>query len=126
MRDALAAVDVRQNEPEAMYALRRAVSLAGWTSILRLAAVAASPTDVEFSRTAAACRDRQLRPQGRRLGHADRSPPVTIVNRGRDHTVQFSPDGRQLLTASEAASLETWDSSTGRLLHKFDTKSDDV
>ena len=127
LRDALAAVDVRSNEPEALYALRKAVSTAGWTSILRLPGSRRVPqNDVEFSRDGSrvvtASSDGRVAVWDTRSGRRR----VTIVNRGGAvDTVQFSPDGRQLLTASEDGIARTWDSSTGRLLHEFDTTSDD-
>ena len=127
VRDALAAVDVRSNEPEALYALRKAVSTAGWTSILRLPGSRRVPqNDVEFSRDGSrvvtASSDGRVAVWDTRSGRRR----VTIVNRGGAvDTVQFSPDGRQLLTASEDGIARTWDSSTGRLLHEFDTTSDD-
>lgn len=124
VRDALAAVKIRPNLPEAMYALRRAVSSAGWMSILRLPdSRDIGLQDVEFSR------------DGSRVatGGSDGRVAIWDTQTGRlvakartggaVHTVQFSPDGRQLLTASDGRYARTWDSSTGKLLQKFDTGS---
>ncbi len=128
VRDALAAVDVRSDEPEALYALRRAVSTAGWRSILRLPkSQRVAQTDVEFSndgsRVVTAGSDGRVAVWDTRSGRRR----VTIVTPGGPvDTVQFSPDGRQLLTASEDGVARTWDSSTGRLLHDFDTASEDA
>ena len=78
-------------------------STAGWTSILRLpesARAGAARRRVLARRPAR--RDRRLGRQGRASGTRGRgvaSPLVTHA--GRVHTVQFSPDGRQLLTAAE-------------------------
>jgi WD40 repeat protein len=124
VRDALAAVKIRPNLPEAMYALRRAVSSADWTSILRLPdSRDIGLQDVEFSR------------DGSRVatGGSDGGVAIWETRTGRlvaktrtggaVHTVQFSPDGRQLLTASDGRYARTWDSSTGKPLRKFDTGS---
>jgi WD40 repeat protein len=129
VRDALAAVKIRPKLPEARFALRRAVSLAGWTSILRLRGARDSTLlDVEWSddgrRVATASRDGRVAVWDTRTGHR-----LTVVRKrgaGAVHTVQFSPDGRQLLTASDGGIAQSWDSSNGQLLHRFDTRSDRV
>ena len=124
VRDALAAVEIRPKLPEARFALRRAVSLAGWTAILRLpGALDSTLLDVEWSgdgrRVATASADGRVAVWDTRSGRR-----VTVVRTGGAvHTVQFSPDGRQLLTASDGGVAQTWDSSTGRPLHRFDTRS---
>lgn len=127
VRDALAAVDIRSDVPEALYALRKAVSTAGWTSILRLPKSQRVPqTDVEFStngrRVATAGSDGKIAVWDARSGRRR----ITIVTRGGTvYTVQFSPDGRQLLTASEDGIARIWDSYTGHLVHPFRTRSED-
>ena len=69
------AVEIRPNLPEAIYALRRAVSSADWTSILRLPdSRDIGLQDVEFSERRQPGGDRRLRRQGRHVGHAHRSP----------------------------------------------------
>jgi WD40 repeat protein len=57
-------------------------------------------------------------PTGRRV--------ALVRHRRAVNTVQFSPDGRQLLTASKDGTARIWDSATGRQLHVLDTKSRDV
>ena len=127
VRDALEAVEIRADEPEALYALRRAVSTAGWTSILRLPDPrGAGLLDVDFSadgrRVATSGSDGRVAVWNTRTGRR-----ITVLTAEHAvHTVQFSPDGRQLLTASEGGIAQTWDSSTGRPRHEFDTKSKDV
>src|SRR5262249_44846641 len=105
VRDALEAVQIRADKPEARFALQRAISLAGWTSILRAPeSSGAALTDVEFSedgrRVATAGSDGRVevwdvrtgrRISGRRIS---RLPHARVV-----HTIQFSPDGGRLLTA---------------------------
>ena len=49
VQDALDAIEIRPDQPEALYALRKAVTTAGWTSILRLKSRRAPQNDVEFS-----------------------------------------------------------------------------
>jgi WD40 repeat protein len=127
LQDALAAVRIRPDLPEANYALRRAVSLAGWTRLLRLPEGRDVPLlDVEFSddgsRVATAGSDRRVVVWDTRTGRR-----ITARRSGGAvHTVQFSPDGKYLLTASDGGVAQIWDSSTGRLMHEFDTKSDVV
>ena len=83
VRDALAAVDIRSNEPEALY--RAAAS-----RLDRRVDVDPPPPETRSechrttlsSPTTAPGGDRRLRRQGRCLGHADRSPCVTIVTGG--------------------------------------------
>ena len=124
VRDALAAVAIRPNLAEAKYALRRAVSAAGWTSILRLPNERdVRLEDLEFSedgrRVATAGSDGKVAVWDTRTGHL-----VAVAHAdGAVNTVQFSPDGRQLLTASDGGLAATWDSSTGMPLHTFDTDS---
>ena len=114
VRDALQAVAIRPDLPEAMYALRRAVSFAGWTSILRLPnSRDAALLDVEFSddgsRVATGGSDGRVAVWDTRTGRL-----VAVVKTGGAvHTVQFSPDGRRLLTASDGGLAKIWDSSTG-------------
>jgi WD40 repeat protein len=129
VRDALAAVKIRPKLPEARFALRRAVSLAGWTSILRLPdARDTSLTEVDFSadgrRVATASRDGRVAVWDTRTGSL-----VTVVRKkgaGAVHTVQFSPQGRRLLTASEGGVAQIWDSSTGTRLRRLETHSESV
>jgi WD40 repeat protein len=124
VRDALEAVDIRPEDSEARFALRRAVSAAGWTSILRLGGSRGQGLrEVEFSddgrRVATAGADRKAAVWDTRTGRR-----VAVVAHRRDvNTVEFSPDGRQLLTASRDGTARTWDSSTGRPLRVFATKS---
>jgi WD40 repeat protein len=126
VRDALAAVAIRRKLPEARFALRRAVSLAGWTSILRLPdARDVNLLDVEFSddgrRVATASSDGRVAVWDTRTGRL-----VTVAHTGGAvSTVQFSPDGRQLLTASEGGVAQIWNSSDAQQqpLRKFNTKS---
>jgi WD40 repeat protein len=124
VRDALAAVAIRPDLPEAKYALRRAVSSAGWTSILRLPdSRDVGLLDVEFSadgsRVATGGSDGRVAVWDTRTGRRI----ATAQTGGAVHTVQFSPDGRQLLTASDGRFAKTWDSSTGKRLRTFDTRS---
>ncbi|HWQ02129.1 MAG TPA: TIR domain-containing protein, partial [Gaiellaceae bacterium] len=125
VRDALAAVEIRPNLPEAIYALRRAVSAAGWTSILRLPdARDVRLLDVEFSddgrRVATGSSDGRAAVWNTRTGRL-----VTVARTGGAvNTVQFSPDGGRLLTASTGGVAATWNSSTGKLLRTFDTRSE--
>lgn len=124
VRDALEAVDIRPGDAEARFALRRAVSAAGWTSILRLGGSRGlGLREVEFSedgrRVATAGADGKVAVWGTRTGRR-----VTVVAHRRGvNTVEFSPDGRHLLTASQDGTARTWDSSTGRPLRVFATKS---
>jgi WD40 repeat protein len=125
VRDALAAVAIRRKLPEARFALRRAVSLAGWTSILRLpGARDLSLLDVEFSddgrRMATASSDGRVAVWDTRTGRL-----VSVAQTGGDvHTVQFRPHGRQLLTASEGGVAQIWDSSDARQpVREFNTQS---
>jgi WD40 repeat protein len=127
VRDALEAVDIRPDDPEAEQALRRAVSSASWTSVLRVAgSPPAALLDVEFAES------------GRRVATASENGTsvvwdtrtgqrvAVVSHRLRVNTVQFSPDGRKLLTASADGTARTWDSSTGGPLHVFETKSSEV
>ena len=124
---ALEAVAIRADEPEALFALRRAVSTAGWTRILRVQeSSGAGLPDVEFSedgrRVATAGADGRVGVWDTRTGRR-----ITLVAHPKSvNSVQFTPDGRQLLTASRDGTARTWDSSTGKQLHVFDTKSDDA
>ena len=124
---ALEAVAIRKDEPEALFALRRAVSTAGWTRILRVReSSGAGLPDVEFSedgrRVATAGADGRVGVWDTRTGRR-----ITLVAHPKSvNSVQFTPDGRQLLTASRDGTARTWDSSTGQPLHVFDTKSDDA
>ena len=127
VQDALDAIEIRPHEPEALYALRKAVSTAGWTSILRLKSRRAPQNDVEFSedgsRVATAGSDGRVAVWETHTGR-----PVTVVTipgRRAVDTVQFNPDGRLLLTASEDGIARVWNSSTGGLVHEFDTASKD-
>ena len=127
VRDALAAVDVRSNEPEALYALRKAVSTAGWTSILRLPNSQRVPqNDVEFSndgdRVVTAGSDGRVAVWDTRSG---RHLVTIVTGGGAVDSVQFSPEGGEVLTASEDGIARTWDSSTGELVHEFDTRAED-
>jgi WD40 repeat protein len=128
LRDALEAVGIRPDEPEAIYALRRAVSSAGWTSMFRPeeSGGAARLLDVEFSedgrRVATAGSDGGIAVWDVRTG----DQVSAFTTDGEVHTVQFSPDGRQVLTASAGGLAETWDSSTGERSQEFDTGSDDA
>ena len=128
VREALAAIEVRPDSPEALYALRQAVSAAGWTSILRLPKSRRAPqTDVEFSddgsRVATAGSDGRVvvwdTQSGRRVTEV--ATPGHAVD-----TVQFNADGTALLTASQDGIARTWNSSTGDLIHELDTRSKDV
>ena len=127
IRAALEAVAVRADEPEALFALRRAVSTAGWTRILRVReSSGAGLPDVEFSedgrRVATAGADGRVAVWNTRTGRR-----ISLVAHPESvNSVQFTPDGRQLLTASRDGTARTWDSATGRQLHVFDTKSDDA
>ena len=119
---------IRADEPEALFALRRAVSTAGWTRILRIReSTGAGLPDVEFSedghRVATAGADGRVAVwktsgTGRRISLV--AHPESV------NSVQFTPDGRRLLTASRDGTARTWDSSTGQQLHVLDTKSDDA
>jgi WD40 repeat protein len=127
VRDALEAVDIRATDPEARYALRRAVSTAGWTSILRIdESRGAALLDAEFSDdgrlVASAAEDGRVGvwtvPAGRRV--------ALVRHRLGVNTVQFSPDGRRLLTAAKDGTARIWDSESGRELHVLDTNSKEV
>ena len=127
VQDALDAIEIRRDEPEALYALRKAVTTAGWTSILRLKSRRAPQNDVEFSedgsRVATAGSDGRVA-----VWETNTGRPVTVVTipgRRAVDTVQFNPDGSLLLTASEDGIARVWDSSTGRLVHEFDTTSNE-
>ena len=127
LRDALEAVAIRSDQPEAVYALQKAVSAAGWTSILRLPHVRGAPQrDVEFSEdgshvaTAAS--------NGVAVWDAGTGRPVTVIHipgQPAVDSVQFNREGSRLLTASEDGIARTWDSSTGALVREFDTRSKD-
>ena len=128
LRSALRAVEIRSDEPEAVFALRRAVDAAGWDSILRLGdeSDAAPLTDVEFAddgrHVASAGEDGQVAVWDTRTGRR-----VAVVEHGEKvNTVQFSPDGRQLLTASQDGTARTWDSASGRPQHVLETQSEDA
>ena len=125
VRRALRAVEIRADEPEAEFALRRAVAAADWESILRLRE--AEPlTDIEFAedgrRAAGAAQDGKVAIWDTRTGErlALVSHPALV------NSVQFSPDGRQLLTASADGTARTWDSATGSPQHVMDTQAADV
>ena len=127
LRDALEAVDIRPDAPEAVYALRRAVSTAGWTSMFRPdESSVARLLDVEFSedggRVATAGSDGTVDVWDTRTGQR----VTDFTSGGKVHTVQFSVDGRQVLTASVGGLAETWDSSSGERLHQFKTGSQDA
>jgi WD40 repeat protein len=128
LRRALEAVEIRSDEPEADYALRRSVGGAGWTSILRNGGArdAAALLDVEFAddglRVASAADDGEVAVWDTRTGRR----LALVKHEEAVHTVQLSPDGRRLLTASQDGTARTWDSSNGRLLRVFDTRSDDA
>jgi hypothetical protein len=99
VRLALDAVRIRSDQPEAEDALRRSVTAAGWQSILRVGGDARID-DVEFSddgqRAASAGDDGKVAVwdtrTGRRLALVEHGAPI--------QTVQFSSDGRQLVTAA--------------------------
>jgi WD40 repeat protein len=122
VRDALAAVAIRPDLPEATFALRRAVSVAAWTRLLRPGAKDVSLQDVEFSddgsRVATGSADRKVAVWDARSGRVVTAGPTS----GAVHTVQFDHAGRKLLTASEGGRVQIWDSSTGELLQRLDTK----
>ena len=127
LRDALEAVDIRPHEPEAVYALRRAVSTAGWTSMFRPdESSVARLLDVEFSedgsRVATAGSDGTVAVWDSRTG----ARVTEFSTGGKVHTVQFSPDGRRVLTASVGGLAETWDSSSGEMIRRFKTGSEDA
>ena len=128
LQTALAADELRPDLPAVVHALRRVVSSVQWRRILRLPhSVDTNWTEVEFS------------DDGRRVatgGFDDRGGRAAVwdARTGRlvrsihtmraVRTVQFSPDGRQLLTASEDGVAQTWDWAPGqRPLRTFDTNS---
>jgi WD40 repeat protein len=126
LHDALEAVEIRPDAPEAIYALRRAVSTAAWTSMFRAQDSAARMLDVEFAE------------DGRRVATAGSDGSVAVWDSvtgqlvtdfntgGKVHTVQFSPNGRQVLTASVGGLAETWDVLTGERLRAFETGTGDA
>jgi len=127
VRAALEAVELRPALPEVVFALRRVVSSAGWTSILRLPASGdVRLQDVEYTdggtRLATAGSDGRVAVWDARSGRRI----AVLTTPGAVRTVQFSPDGRRLLTASRGGLAQTWDSSTGRLLRELPTGTNDV
>ena len=127
---ALEAVSIRRNDPEALYALRRAVAGSRWTAILRMSrrgrGGAAPLLDADFS------------PDGRLVATAaddggvamwrlrDRRGMALAGHRTRVNTLVFSPDSSRLLTASADGTARTWDAHSGRPVHVLRTGASDV
>ena len=127
VRDALEAVKIRPGDPEARYALRRALSATAWTSILRVGPPGgAGLREVDFSRdgrrVATAGADGTAAVWDTRTGRRI----MLVAHRRRVNSVQFSPDGRQLLTASADGTARVWDISKRRAPVVFDTRSTEV
>jgi WD40 repeat protein len=122
VRDALDAVTIRPDLPEATFQLRRAVSVVGWRRLLRPGAKDVSLHDVEFSddgsRVAVGGADRKVSVWDPRSERVVTAGPTS----GAVRTVQFDHTGRKLLTASEGGRVQIWDSSTGDLLRELDAK----
>ena len=119
LRRALDAVAIRDDEPEARFALRRAVAVVSWTALLRGAPRAGDDR-------AAPLLDAEFAPDGERAASGDQDGGVRLWNlrtrrgialRGHEaavNTVVFSPDSRSLVTASDDGTARTWDARSGR------------
>jgi WD40 repeat protein len=131
LRDALDAVAIRDDEPEARFALRRAVAAASWMALLR-----AAPRSGDDR--AAPLTDAELAPDGRLVATGDEDGGVALWNlrtrrgialAGHEdaiNTVVFSPDSRSLVTASEDGTARIWDARTGRAGRVLDARSGGV
>ena len=122
LRKALRAVQIRRDEPEAAHAMRRAVTQARWTALLRLddpgGAAPLLDMDVGADHVATAAGD------GSAAIWSTRTRRAVELDGHEDavNSVMLSPDGRSAVTASDDGTARTWDA-RGRSVHVLDPKS---